>query len=115
MADMEDVQPAPETLEPTPALGAAPDNDVMAIDVPELPQEESHAMETEEPTITLPKIKVEVVIEKKELEPEDPIFPDHYYDNGQIPVFKPVKSPHHRWKKTTENVLIPDDGAVPRL
>ena len=40
-----------------------------------------------------PKSSAEVVIEKKmELEPEDPILPDHYYDNGDIPVFKPVSS-----------------------
>jgi hypothetical protein len=42
-----------------------------------------------------PTTMVEVVIEKKEvLEPEDPILPDHYYDNGRIPVFKPVTFPN---------------------
>lgn len=38
------------------------------------------------------KTTMEAVIEKKvELEPEDPILPDHYYDHGNIPVFKPVR------------------------
>lgn len=50
-------------------------------------QEESKSEVNLEPQ----KVKVEVVIEKKvEVEPEDPIFPDHYYDDGNIPVFKPV-------------------------
>ena len=41
----------------------------------------------------LPEKIVEVVIEKNEvLEPEDPVLPDHYYDDGNIPVFKPVFS-----------------------
>lgn len=49
------------------------------------------AVQGEEPVLEVPKNKVEVVIEKKtELEPEDPILPDHYYDDGNIPVFKPV-------------------------
>ena len=34
---------------------------------------------------------VEVVIETlHERKKEEPIFPDHYYDDGHIPVFKPV-------------------------
>jgi len=38
-----------------------------------------------------PKNIVEVVIEKKaKVELEEPILPDHYYDGGNIPVFKPV-------------------------
>lgn len=38
------------------------------------------------------KTTTEVVIEEKvESEPEDPILPDHYYDDGNIPVFKPVR------------------------
>ena len=43
------------------------------------------------PVLELPETIVEVVIEKKvELEPEDSILPDHYHDDGNIPVFKPV-------------------------
>ena len=45
------------------------------------------------PVFEPPKTIVEVVIEKKTvLEPEDPILPDHYYDDWNIPVFKPVSS-----------------------
>jgi hypothetical protein len=36
--------------------------------------------------------EMEMDIEKIEVEPEEPILPDHYYDDGNIPVFKPVSS-----------------------
>ena len=54
----------------------------------------ARSVEDGETVLKLPRTIVEVVIEKKvvELEPEDPILPDHYYDNGNIPVFKPVLS-----------------------
>jgi len=48
------------------------------------------AVEGEETILEVPTTRVEVVIEKVELEPEEPILPDHYYDDGNIPVFKPV-------------------------
>jgi hypothetical protein len=45
------------------------------------------------PVLQALKVTVEVVInEKLVLEPEDPIVPDHYYDDGNVPVFKPVCS-----------------------
>jgi hypothetical protein len=78
--------------------------------VDELHPPQETKMEVEPPTVSVedgetvlevPKTIVEVVIiEKKvELEPEDPILPDHYYDNGNIPVFKPVpfKTPLHTY------------------
>jgi hypothetical protein len=43
------------------------------------------------PVLLAPKVTVEVVIvEKPVLKPEEPIVPDHYYDDGNVPVFKPV-------------------------
>ena len=46
------------------------------------------------PAATVPKTIVEVVIDKKpEALVEEPIFPDHYYDDGNVPVFKPVRFP----------------------
>ena len=78
--------------------------------VDELHPPQETKMEVEPPAVSVedgdcvlevPKNIVEVVIiEKKvELEPEDPILPDHYYDNGNIPVFKPVlsKTPLHTY------------------
>jgi hypothetical protein len=53
-------------------------------------------------------VTVEVIIPKKPVEEEEPILPDHYYDNGNIPVFKPVPSP-----RCPSNRL--DDGPIPRL
>lgn len=49
------------------------------------------------PVLKAPNGVVEVVIEmnSKQLveEPvEEPILPDHYYDDGNVPVFKPVCS-----------------------
>jgi hypothetical protein len=45
------------------------------------------------PVLEAPKGIVEVVIQTKIEGPvEEPILPDHYYDNGNVPVFKPVRS-----------------------
>jgi hypothetical protein len=39
-----------------------------------------------------PKNTVEVVITQKPVaKTEEPILPDHYYDDGNVPVFKPVR------------------------
>ena len=70
-----------------------PHNDLITTaEQPILPTEESNmTIEDAAPVLEAPIPTVEVVIEQKEeLEPEDPILPDHYYDNGNIPVFKPV-------------------------
>jgi hypothetical protein len=92
MTDMDDVLPVPETLELPVAPAAEQDKDAMAVDDAQLPNEESQAMQMDEtPVARVPGTTVEVVIEMKAvLPPEDPILPDHYYDNGRIPVFKPV-------------------------
>lgn len=69
------------------------DNDLITTEEqPILPTEESNTtVEDTAPILEAPIPTIEVVIEQKEeLDPEDPIFPDHYYDNGNIPVFKPV-------------------------
>jgi|SRR5271156_2606070 len=64
-----------------------PQETEMQVDPPVKPVEDG------ETVLKVPRTTVEVVIEKKvELEPEDPILPDHYYDNGNIPVFKPVNT-----------------------
>lgn len=43
------------------------------------------------PMLHVPKMTVQVVIEQKTVaKVEEPILPDHYYDNGNVPVFKPV-------------------------
>ena len=43
------------------------------------------------PVMDIPRMKVEVVIDRKPESPvEQPILPDHYYDDGNVPVFKPV-------------------------
>lgn len=58
-----------------------------------------------------PKSMEESVSEAKDAsECEDPILPDHYYDAGNIPVFKPV---HSTLLLRANNPL--DDGSVPRL
>ena len=45
-----------------------------------------------EPVLEPPKAVDERFAEAKEApEPEEPIVPDHYYDNGNVPVFKPVR------------------------
>jgi hypothetical protein len=49
------------------------------------------------PVLEAQKSIVEVVIVTKSEEPvkepvEEPILPDHYYDDGNVPVFKPVCS-----------------------
>jgi len=83
-----------ETVEASVAEVHPPQETKMEID----PQAVS--VENGETVLEVPKNKVEVVIEKKVvLEPEDPILPDHYYDNGNIPVFKPVlpKTPLHTY------------------
>ena len=68
-----------------------------------------NSVEFEEMLSEAPKHKVEVLIEKKlELDLDDLILPDHYYDDGNIPVFKPV-IPHVHELQT--NTLI-DNGSV---
>ena len=59
-------------------------------------EEADVAMKMEEddaPVLKMPTHKVEVVIGEKVQVPEEPILPDHYYDDGNIPVFKPVLNP----------------------
>lgn len=100
MTSMEDVLPAPEALD-LPVAMAAPeehlDPEPMALDTPDPPAPEAQTVPCSEALeISVPTTTVEVVIEKKEvLEPEDPILPDHYYDNGRIPVFRPVRPRKH--------------------
>jgi len=97
---MDDVQPRPEARGPPPkATAADQDKDAMPFDGLEQLKQDPPAMQTEDATgIRVPTAKIEVVIEKKAvLEPEDPIFPDHYYDNGKIPVFKPVIALFPAW------------------
>ena len=54
----------------------------------------ARSVEFEDMLLEVPNHKVEVLIEKKaDLEPEEPILPHHYYDDGNIPVFKPVPPP----------------------
>jgi hypothetical protein len=97
MTSMEDVLPAPEALDPSVAMAPPEhlDPEPMALDNPEPQTHEAQTMQTaESPEVAVPTTTIEVVIEKKEvLEPEDPILPDHYYDNGRIPVFRPVRPP----------------------
>ena len=66
-------------------------------DEPQKPEEEvSAAAEDIPPVSPTPKMKVEVVIDRKPQCPvEEPILPDHYYDDGNVPVFKPVCSWSH--------------------
>jgi len=96
---MDDIQPAPEKCEPPPMATEDKDNDAMTFDALEQPNQDRPATQTEDaPEISVPTAKIEVVIEKKAvLELEDPIFPDHYYDNGKIPVFKPVSALFPTW------------------
>ena len=43
------------------------------------------------PVLHMPTHTVEVVINQKApAKAEEPILPDHYYNDGNIPVFKPV-------------------------
>jgi hypothetical protein len=88
---MEDVQLSKNTTDSSNML---PERGVEFItaEAPIIPTEEQNmTVENSAPALDPPKMMVEVVVEKKvELEPEDPILPDHYYDNGNIPVFKPV-------------------------
>jgi hypothetical protein len=99
MTSMDDVLPAPEALDPPVPMAALEHHDPepMALDNIEPPTHEAQRMQAAEaPEVTVPTTTVEVVIEKKEvLEPEDPILPDHYYDNGSIPVFRPVSHLGH--------------------
>ena len=97
---MDDVQPSPETCEPPPMPTADKDSNAMTVDALEQPEQDRPATQTEDaPEISVPTAKIEVVIEKKTaLEPEYPILPDHYYDNGKIPVFKPVSALFPTWK-----------------
>jgi hypothetical protein len=56
-----------------------------------------------------PKMTVQVVIEQKSVaKVEEPILPDHYYDNGNVPVFKPVCV-------LVVILTIPDNGSIPRF
>jgi hypothetical protein len=51
------------------------------------------SVEEAETVMEPPVANVEdVVMEEPVVEPEEPILPDHYYDDGNIPVFKPVHS-----------------------
>jgi hypothetical protein len=88
---MEDVQFS-NTTESSTIMPELDDNLITTTEQPILPSEESKTtVEDAAPVPEAPILTAEVVIEKKEeLEPEDPILPDHYYDNGNIPVFKPV-------------------------
>jgi hypothetical protein len=55
---------------------------------PELPEKVGDVVV---PVSEAPEEILEAVVEEKvEIEPEDPILPDHFYDDGSIPVFKPV-------------------------
>ena len=91
---MEDVLSAPEAIDPPGAMAEPEhlDPEPMAVDGPEPPASEAQTVRTADaPEDRVPTATVEVVIEKKAvLEPEDPILPDHYYDSGRIPVFRPV-------------------------
>jgi hypothetical protein len=92
MEDVQFAEPLPEevdepmaSMEEPPATSEEPKGADSL-----LPQTEAESF----PDITPPNNTVEVAIrEKPEVEAEDPIFPDHYYDDGNIPVFKPVT--HH--------------------
>jgi hypothetical protein len=106
MTSMEDVLPAPEAFDPSVAMAAPeqqPDPDPLALDNAAPPTHEAQTVQGDQvPERSASTTTVEVVIEKKEvLEPEDPILPDHYYDNGRIPVFRPVSSPGPRvgWRR----------------
>lgn len=88
---MEDVKFSISTKDPStlqPEVG----DQVISAEEPKLElNERNTTVEDCAPLLAPPKQIVEVVIEKKTvLEPEDSIIPDHYYDNGNIPVFRPV-------------------------
>jgi hypothetical protein len=88
---MEDVQFS-NTSESLTIMPEPDINLIAAAEQPILPSEESNTtVEDTAPVLEVPMPTTEVLMEKKEeLEPEDPILPDHYYDNENIPVFKPV-------------------------
>ena len=88
MEDLELSKKTPESSNQIPERGVefitaeAPTTQTEGLDM---------TVENDAPVLEPSKPIVEVVIEQKvELEPEDPIQPDHYYGNGNIPVFKPV-------------------------
>lgn len=52
-------------------------------------------LETESTTSDLSDLPAEDAPPKEEEDDEEEIVPDHYYDGGKIPVFKPVSSTLH--------------------
>ena len=90
---MEDVQLS-NILNPSSINTSEPSNEFIKAEGPEMATNAPSAIEGDaSPILQPPSTTAEVVIEKKvELELEDPILPDHYYDNGNVPVFKPVSS-----------------------
>ena len=79
----------------------------MAIDSP------TTIVEVVVPVIETPQVDCdEVKMEQVEVEQEEPILPDHYYDGGNIPVFKPVCLPSICHTYTN---LILDNGSVSRF
>ena len=55
----------------------------------------------------VPKVKPEEKVEAKveeEVEDDGEIFPDHYYDGGNVPVFKPV-SRYDRQRTNSANSM----------
>lgn len=73
------VESTDQEFMPVEALESATVKDTSVVEEPEA---------VSEPTIT--KVD-EVAMPEPVMEPEEPILPDHYYDDGNIPVFKPVR------------------------
>jgi hypothetical protein len=91
---MEDIQFSASAAEQMETAAELTDQGFMAVDVLE------SASIIDNPVVEEPETVPEAVVTKVEevtmpepmLEPEEPILPDHYYDDGNIPVFKPVRS-----------------------
>jgi len=101
---MEDVQLSAQQL-PVALATDAPemDEEIIPAPAPEPAQVASGDAEEQEPEKQEPETQqgkgpqmtVEVIIPVKS--PERRIEPDHYYDDGNVPVFKPVCSPLHAY------------------
>ena len=91
---MEDIQFSGSAAEQMETSAELTDQGIMPVDVLESASIIDNSV-VEEPE-TVPEAVVtkveEVTMPEPVLEPEEPILPDHYYDDGNIPVFKPVRS-----------------------
>lgn len=108
---LEEVQCAEETNVFNSTTDACAVEQPITADKLELPETEREVIPA---VLEVPEEIVEVVVEEKiELEPEDPIFPDHFYDDGNIPVFKPVRFGKDFFPLYAN--YFSDDGPVSRL